>query len=227
MPSMTRADLVSRIRILTNDPSDKLFTAAVKQGEIEKAQEQFVLDTRSLKDVFSITIVADTSEYSLPTDIFCSLRVAHNGKKLESISAYELDLLYKSDWSILTGTPTKYFVDLDPNNKKIRFFPIPQSGDAGANTTMEYIKFPPALSSDSSLPLDGHTLLTPYHDAIAYWAAQSLLGINPDQTRVAMIGKYLSEYQKIVDKCIDTFRDMGEQLPMNIYRGRNPTGLGR
>jgi hypothetical protein len=210
-----------------NDPSERRFTAVQKQAEIEKAQEQFVLDTRCLKDVFSITIVAGTSEYDLPSDIFCVLRAAHQGKKIESISAYELDILYNSDWTSLEGTPTKYYVDLDPNNKKLRFFPTPAAADAGANTTLEYIKIPPALSADASIPLDGHTLLTPYHDALGYWAAASLMGILPDQGALVMISRYQREYQNLVDKCIETFKSMGEQLPINIYRGRNPQNIGR
>lgn len=213
--------------MLINDPSDQRFTAAQKQAEIEKAQEQFVLDTRCLKDVSSVTIVAGTSEYNLPSDIFSVLRVAHNGKKLESISAYELDVLLNSDWSDDEGTPSRYYVDTDPNNKKIRFYPIPQSGDASVTTTIEYIKIPPALSADASVPLDGHTLLTPYHDALAYWAAASLLGILPDQAALFMISQYDKEYRGLVDKCIDTFRGMGEQRPINIYRGRNPDNIGR
>lgn len=168
-----------------------------------------------------------TSEYSLPSDIFAVLRVAHKGIKIESVSAYELDVLHNEDWTDDEGTPTKYYVDLDPNNKKLRLFPIPQAGDAGANLTLEYIKIPPALSADASVPLDGHTLLTPYHDAIAYGAAMSLLNILPDQASIVMIGQYEKEYVRLVDKCIEFFRGMGEQRPINIYRGRNPSNLGR
>jgi hypothetical protein len=227
MPSMTRATLVSRISLLVNDPSDQRFTAAQKQAEIEKAQEQFVIDTRCLKDVLAITVVDGTAEYALPTDIFDVMRVAHKGLKIESVSAYELDLLYKSDWSVTRGTPTRYYIDLDPNNKKIHFFPIPQAADAGANMTMEYLKIPPALSADGSIPLDGHTLLTPYHDAIAYWAAASLLNILPDQSALVMISQYENKYIKYVDACIENFDSMGRQRPLNIYRGRNPYDIGK
>ena len=213
---------------MIGDPSDQRFTAAQKQAEIEKAQEAFVLDTRCLKDVASSSIVAGTYEYNLPSDIFIPLRVAHEGIKLESISAYELDLLFNSDWTDDEGTPTRYFIDLDPNNKKIRLFPIPQAGDVGTNNlTLEYVKIPPTLSADASVPLDGHTLLTPYHDAIAYLAAASLLNIQPDQQALVMIGQYEKKYMALVDKCIEMFRGMGEQRPINLYRGRNPSNLGR
>jgi hypothetical protein len=227
MPSMTRSDLVTRIALLINDPGNQRFTSAQLQSEIERAQEQFVLDTRCLKDVDSITTVDGTAEYDLPTDILDVLRVAHKGLKLESISAYELDVRLNQDWTDDTGTPTRYYVDLDPNNKKIRLYPIPEAADAGANLTLEYLKMPPALSSDSDVPLDSHTLLTPYHDALAYYAASSLLNIQPDQAALVMIGQYDKKYNQLVEQCLEDFRSMGNQRPMNIYRGRNPANIGK
>lgn len=147
---------------------------------------------------------------------------------MERTSEYDLDILYNQDWSAYTGTPTKYYVDLDPNNKKLIFDRIPQSGDAGTNNLVhEYIKLPPALSSDSSVPLDSHTLLAAYHDAIAYGAAASFLNILPDQAALVMIGQYEGKYEKAVEHCIENFKNMGNESPMNIYKGRNPFNLGR
>ena len=155
------------------------------------------------------------------------MRVSHNGLKLESISAYELDVLLNSNWADDAGTPDKYYVDLDPNNKKIRPYPIPEAADVSSALVLEYLKIPPALAADADVPLDGHTLLTPYHDALAYYAAASLLNILPDQAAMVMIGRYEEKYRKLVDECINYFRSMGEQRPMNIYRGRNPFNIGR
>lgn len=174
-----------------------------------------------------MTVVDGTSEYSLPTDIMDVLRVAHKGIKIESLSAYELDLRLNQDWTDDIGTPTNYYVDLDPNNKKLRLFPIPQAADAGANLTVEYLKIPPTLSADASVPFDGHTLLIPYHDAIAYWAAASLLMVRPDQPALVMSGNYMNKYQGYVDKCIEAFIGMGNTRPINIYRGRNPVNIGK
>lgn len=227
MPSLTRANLVTRVGLLIDDPANQRFTAAQVQDELNKAQEQFVLDTECLKDVAStITVVDGTAEYSLPTDILRVFRVAHKGLKLESISKYELDLLYDSDWSDDEGTPKRYYVDLDPDNKKIHLYPIPQSGDAGANLIIEYLKFPAAMTSDSDTPFGAHTLLAPYNDAVAYYAARNLLIINPSQETLLKASAFEKEYRNLVTECINKFRSMGEQRPMNLYRGRNPYGIG-
>ena len=228
MPNMTRSELVTRVGLLIGDPSNQRFTAAQLQAEIQKWQEQFVLDTKCLIDVQSTSIVAATASYDLPSDILDVVRVAHNGLKLERTSEYDLDVLYDLNWSDDTGTPKKYYIDLDPNNKKIILFPIPESGDAGSsNLVMEYIKLPPALSSDSDVPLDSHTLLAAYHDAIAYGAAASLLNIQPDQTSLVMVVQYEKKYNKLVDECKENFKNLGNESPMNIYKGRNPSNLGR
>lgn len=164
----------------------------------------------------------------MPTDILDVIRVAHNGKKLERTSEYDLDVRLNQDWSDDEGTPALYYVDLDPNNKKIVLYPIPQTADAGTdNLVMEYVKLPPLLASDSSVPLDSHTLLAAYHDAIAYGAAASLLNIKPDQQSLVMVGQYEEKYTKSVEHCIENFKGLGESRPMNIYRGRNPSNIGR
>lgn len=156
------------------------------------------------------------------------VRVAHNGNKLNRTSEYDLDVLYKQSWTSNQGTPSSYYIDLDPNNKKIILFPIPKAGDVGVdNLVMEYIKLPPALSGDSSVPFDSHTLLAVYHDAIAYGAAASLLNIVPSQESLVMIGQYEKKYGKAVDHCIENFKNLGDKSPMNIFRGRNPTKIGR
>lgn len=214
--------------LLIGDPNNGRFTAEQLQSEVQRWQEQFVLDTKCLIDVSPSSILADTASYDLPTDILDVVRAAHNGLKLERTSEYDLDVRKNQDWSDDEGTPTDYFVDLDPNNKKIVLYPIPQTVDVGTNNLIvEYIKLPPALSSDSSVPLDSHTLLAAYHDAIAYGAAASLLNILPDQQALIMIGQYEKKYRTAVDHCIENFKALGAPRPMNIYRGRNPANLGR
>lgn len=215
--------------MLINDPSNTKFTAAQKQAEIQKAQEVFVLDTACLKDTTSFTLVAGTAEYSLPTDILDVIRVSHAALKLERVSQFEMDVLVDSDWTDDTGTPVKYYIDLDPNNKKIHFYPIPNATavSAAATAIMEYLKQPPALSSDSDVPLDSHTLLGVYHDAISYKAASNLLNIRPDQASLFMVGQYDKKYQELVEACVNRFKGMGAPKPLNIYRGKTVSNIDR
>lgn len=210
---------------MIGDPSSTQWSDAQKQQKIDEWQEQFILDTRALKDVQTTSLTSGTAEYTLPTDLLDTVRVSHNGLKLERTSAFDLDVLFDSDWSTESGTPTKYYIDLDPNNKKIRLYPIPDGGAAAYSLIIEYVKIPPALASSSSVPFDGHTLMTPYHMAIAYGAAADLLRVslanNPAaQTILIQIKEYERQYEKLKGDCIETFKAMGHQEPLQFAVGR-------
>lgn len=190
------------------------------QDRIQEAQERFVLDTRVLTDNVTDTSVADQQEYALQSDVLDIKRMAHKGIELKRISKFDLDMYTGQDWTDDKGTPRYYYVDLDPNNKKYGLYPIPQAGDAGANLAIEYIKIPPTLSSDSSVPLDGHTLLTPYHNALAYWAAKELLAMNPSQENMVRVQSYWKRYEDEVSHCIETFKHMAQSATWRMYGGR-------
>jgi len=191
------------------------------QDEIQKAQEWFVLETRALTDNTTDTSVADQAAYDLPSDVLDIKRMAHKGLELRRISKFELDRYTGQDWTDDKGTPKFYYVDLDPNNKKYYLYPIPQGEDAGANVAVEYIKLPPALSSDSSTPFDGHTLMVAYHDALAYKAAATLLDIQPTQESIVMAQRYEKRFDELVSHCIETFKALSATQPIRMRGGRN------
>lgn len=225
MPSMTRGTLTTLVGELIGDPSNTRWSATQVQDRIQQAQEYFVLDTRCLVDTQTETVVDGQSEYDLPTDCLDITRVTHKGTKLGRISKFELDSYMSGDWSADGGTPALYYVDLDPNNKKLVLYPTPGSGDAGANLVEEWVKIPPTLTTDSSVPLDGHTLLAPYHSALAYKAASYLLHVLPDEKSVKMAADYEAQYKDLVSQCIETFKQMGQTTPMRMRGGRYFRGL--
>jgi hypothetical protein len=210
---------------LIGDPSNVQWTATQKQAKIQEWQERFVVDTKALKDVQTVTLISGTAEYDLPTDILDVIRVSHNGLKLERMSEFDMDVANDSDWASESGTPKKYLVDIDPNNKKIRVYPIPQGADTSASLIIEFVKIPPVLSTDAAVPFDSHTLLTPYHMAIAYGAAADLLrpsirsGTGAEAI-VVQIREYERMYEKMVTDCIETFKALSESKPLTFAVGR-------
>lgn len=218
--------MVTLIGQLAGDPSNNTWPSSVVQAKIEKAQEKFVLATRCLKDVATpTTLVVDQAEYSLPADVLDIERVVHNGKRLSRTSKFDLYFYVADNWTDDKGSPIKYYVDLDPNNKKIGVYKLPQAADTAYPMGIEYLKIPPALSSDSSLPFDGHTLLSPYHDALAYWSARELLKEMPSTENIARMNVYKQSYDELVSECIETFRRMGETTPWRMRGGRYFNGL--
>lgn len=208
----------------TNASGSGLFTDAEIQDIIQDAQEQFVLDTRALKDVLTQSSAAGTRAYNLPTDILFDLRVAYNGVAIQRTSEFELDTTFYNDFTQQTGTPSKYYVDLDPNNQKFYLFPTPTIAVTNG-IVMEYVKLPPVLSSDSSVPFDGHTLMTPYHAAIVYWASAYLVDSNMTQQNLFNKREWQKEYEKLVNDCAETFKDLEFTKSHRMTGGRYFKGL--
>lgn len=225
MPSQTRATLTTLVSLLIDDPSNQRFTTTQVQDKIQEAQERFVLDSRVLRDSVTDTTVTGTQEYALQTDVMDIIRMAHKGVELIRISKADLDFYTTARWDQTNGTPKYYYVDLDPNNKKYGLYPIPESGDAGANLAIEYVKIPPTLSGDSSVPLDGHTLLTPYHNSLAYWAAKELLMINPSEENLVRVKQYTDRYNDEISNCIETFKHLEQSQGWRMKGGRYHKGL--
>jgi len=203
-----------------HDISNQEFTTTQIQDKLQEAQERFVLDTRVLRDSTTDTSVDGTQEYALPSDVMDIVRVAHKGVELRRISKADLDFYTTERWDDDSGTPLYYYVDLDPNNKKYGLYPIPTGADAGANVAIEYVKIPPTLSTDSSVPLDGHTLLVPYHNALAYFAAKELMVTDPSRENSARVGAYAKRYSDEVSHCIETFKHMEQSEGWRLKGGR-------
>lgn len=206
---------------LIGDPKATRWTATKKKDAHNRAQIEFVLDTECLVDSSTDSIVSGTYEYSLPSTLLLMKRVTVNGLDLRRRSRGFIDSYTADDWSDDTGTPKYYYVDADPDNKKIRLYPIPQDADAGTNNlVMEFIKIPTELDATSDIPLGGHTLLVPYHKALCYKAAAELLSTEITPANLEKIKYYESEYYKTVDRCIGIWRANTQDMPMRMRGGR-------
>lgn len=224
MPSQTRSSLATLTSLLCDDPNNRLFTAAQVLAKLQEAQEKFVLDTRVLRDSATDSTVSGTQEYSLPSDVMDIVRIAVAGVELRRISKADLDFYNAARWDQTNGVPKYYYVDLDPNNKVFGFYPTPNTSGS-SDIAVEYVKIPPTLSADASVPFDGHTLLIPYHNAIADWAAWKLLSIRPSQENLVRRQDFKRSYDDAVSDCIETFKHMEQSESWRMVGGRYHKGL--
>ena len=56
--------------------------------------------------------------------------------------------------------------------------------------------------------------------AIAYWAAADLLRVQVTQSALISIKEYEGQYEKLVTRCIETFKSMADTEPMRMRGGR-------
>ena len=221
MPALTRLQIQALICDIVNDPSNTRWSAARKQAAIQVAMEMFVEDTRALTDVQSFSVVAADNSYALSTDTLDIIRVTHNGLPLQRMSKFDLDAKTGTNWTLTNGTPINYYVDYTSTNKDIILYPVPQGGDAGTNNlVLEYLKVPPTLSSDSSVPLNSQSLLQPYSMALAYQAATFFLRSSTDPKDWQKAAIFNSLYEEQVSLCREIFRPLNESEPRRLRGGR-------
>lgn len=210
--------MVTQVSELIGDTSNQQWSAARIQDRLQKAQERFVDDTRCLRDTQTFSIVAGTKTYALATDTLDVVRVGISGRSaLKKISKFDLDLMVGGDWSTTLGSPAYFYVDTSSTNTNLTLYPTPQAGDAGTNNLIvDYVKVPPVMSSDSSLPLNGQTLLQPYLDAICYMAAAEILYASNNPQDWQKAGIMAKKYDIKSTECIELFTNLSNTTPFRL-----------
>lgn len=219
---MNLSQLRSLASLFVADPNQTRYSASQYNDALNRAQEQFAMDSRCLwKDAPTYTVVDGTAAYSLPTDFLWEEKVVFKGLQLKAVSRETLEFYKRSDrWDDDSGTPLYYIIDPEEARKQITLFPIPGAADAGANLVLTYYPLPTTMSSDSDNPLNGVSFLTQYHIAIAAYGAW-LLALYETMTPEVMAKRTnLNQiYQDKVTEAVDHFKNTASE-PMRMRGGR-------
>lgn len=195
------------------DPSITRHTSADYTTALNRAQEQFVMESKALWKDVTWTTVSGTAAYAFSaasTDISSLFLwedwVTYDGSELAPISRHELQRLTPgNDWTDDAGAPTHFVIDPEEAQKKIRLYPITQEAKT---LSMRCYVLPTALSGDSDVPLNSSTLLSQFHISICAYAAWLLL--LKEETTPGIVEKrreLLSIYSNGRDLAIDTFKN--------------------
>lgn len=216
---MDRGTARTFVSLKIEDVNLERFTEAQYNSALDLAEEQFALDTRCLQKETTLTAVADQAYIDLPTDFMVCVLVRHKGLKLQPVNRWKLSFQNGEDWTDDVGTPTGYYID--DENERIYFYPIPQTGDAGAYVTLDYIATPTAISDDATVLLNARALLAIYHPAVVAYAAWQMLSYGPmDQSTLIKRSELMKEYEIYRDRAIDTYNNMADE-PIQMKGGRN------
>lgn len=203
---MNLGTLRTQVGSFTGDPDDTRFSQAVKLTALNRAQEQFALDTQALWKDTSWSHAADDADEDLPSDFMWEDYVTWDGHELDPISRHELNRRNPgADWTDDTGDPTHYIIDPEEAVKEIVLYPIPTEAKT---LRMRYFPLPTALASDSDVPLNSSALMAQFHMGIAAYAAWLLL-MGEEQTPAidAKQRKLLGVYNDMVEKCQSKFKN--------------------
>lgn len=206
----TLRDAASRF---VGDKDITRYTSAEYTTALNRAQEQFAMESKSLWKDVTWTTVSGTADYAFSaasTDISSLFMwedwVTYDGHELSPISRHEIQRLSPGDdWTDDEGAPTHFLIDPEEAQKKIVLYPIPQEA---VTLSMRCFVLPTALSSDSDTPLNSSTLMAQFHIAIAAYAAWLLL--LGEETTPGIVEKrreLLEVYTNGRDLAIDTFKN--------------------
>jgi len=204
---MNRGETRTLAANMAEDPNQTRYTATKYNDAIEKAQQQFSMDSKALYKDSSITMVAGTAAYSLPTDFMLEKQVVLNGIELSPITRGELQRRKGEDsWADDSGTPKWYIIDPEEARKTITLYPSPDSTDAGTALVLTYYAFPSTLTADASTPLNASTLMVQFHIGLAAYAAWLLMMYLPQTPEIAQKrNELLAIYTSKVNEAIQTF----------------------
>ena len=226
---MDLSSLQTLIGDLTNDPNHDRYSTTQINTELDNTQDKWNAEAKILKDTVTLTVVDGTRQYAL-TDLtgtpISFTRVTHKGLLLEKRDKPYFDLYYGgSDWTTTPGTPTDYFIEAtDPDLQYLTVFPIPQSGDAGANLAVEYVKKHTAMSASSDTPFNALPLMRPYDYGLAYDVASRLLVRDPSEINAAKVAPYARIANSVLADVIQIFKALEKQIPLRLKSIYRPVG---
>lgn len=225
---MTLSDLQDLVGRLCNDSGHDRYTTADINIELDNSQDRWNIEAKIIKDTVTLTTVDGTRQYALTTLTGTPIsfpRVTHKGLDLAKKSKSYFDLYTGTDWTVDIGTPREFFIEAtDQNSQFITLHPTPQSGDAGANLVVEYIKRHTPMAAASDVPfMDAavsNYLLRPYDWGLAYDVAARLLARDPSTANAKKTTDYSSIAGGVMADVIQVFKALEEEEPKRMRGGR-------
>lgn len=204
---MNRGELRTLASRLCEDPNITKFSADKYNDSLNKANQQFAMDSKALYKDSDITVVVGTAAYSLPSDFMLEKEVVFNGIELKPISRAGLQkVAVSSRWDDDSGTPQYYIIDPEEGRKTITLYPKPDSVAEGDDLILTYFCFPVDMTSDSISPLNGSALMSQFHIGIASYASWMLMLYLPQTAEIAQKRSELfNTYNTKVGEAIQTF----------------------
>lgn len=203
---MNLGTLRTQTAAFLGDPDQTRFSAAQYLTALNRAQEQFALDTQVLWKDTTWSHAADDADEDLPSDFMWEQYVTYDGVKLRPITRFELLQRSGDDWTDDTAAlPTHFLIDPEEATKKIVLYPKPTTAKTLA---LRYFPLPTALSADGDVPLNSSALLAQFHIGLAAYAAWLLLMNEEQSGPVVMKRRELGAiYADIVSRAVETFRN--------------------
>ncbi len=223
--SLTLAEIETQVRYNVHDTGEvgrQIYTDAVLDTIINEVQREINSMTWAVEASSSITTVASTAFYALPTNLIAPVRVTYT----DSASVIT-SLMEESERSVIenmpdfqrnsVGKPTRYFIRQKKTSGATQLeaglIPLPNSSSTGT-LTMDYVVQTTDLSSDSDIPFNGLRYLYPYHMTIVYGVTLRLKLIESKADEA-------EAYASLFDRNVQVMKDNIGRMP-NFHPSASP-----
>lgn len=181
-----------RVRVKDANSTRQRYTDAKINALINEAQRDVINNTWAIRTSTSISLVAGTTYYTLPTDIIQIERVTLDRKNISETTLIKLDGENDNGaWADVHAKPRQYFQD-PAQLGRIGVYPFPLvTADLG---TLKIIYFSqaPTLSADSDIPFNSESRFATFHDLLIFYPAYRIYLIEGEMDKAAA---YRSEYE--------------------------------
>lgn len=176
---LTLTDVETAIRRNVRDTASssslQRYSSTVLDAVINEGQRDVVSNTWILSKSTSITLTANVTYYTLPSDLIAIQRVTRSFGNLPEVTLAQQDADNGNAAWETTGasTPTYFFQDRSQTNK-VGLAPYPTSA---ATIRIIYYCYAADLASSSDVPFNSEARFTVYHDLLVWYATYRLLYI--------------------------------------------------
>jgi hypothetical protein len=203
--ALTLGNILDRVRPLIRDTattstlqrySDSYLTVLANEGQREVANLTWCVVKST-----TVTLSANTTYYSLPTDYIAVKDVVYiqSGASAISLPEWTQDKVNSNNpdfESMSAGTPSYYFTSPPSNTAtRISFIPVPNSSSLGT-MKIRHIAQSADMSATTDVPFNGYLVLYPYHDVIVDYVVMRIKLIESEADTAAIFQKF---YMQKVD----------------------------
>lgn len=184
--ALTLSDIRTNVRLIVKDSNSnrQRFSDANLNSLINVGQREASGASYAIVKSTSISLTANGTNYTLPTDLITIKRVQLDNLDLRQASPEGLDSDPGGKWEDQTGRPKNYY-QLFSNPSDVSVFPVPSTTSHLGTLEVFYYAFADDLSSDSDTPFNAISRYTIYHDILTYYAAWRLLLIKGEVEKAA------------------------------------------
>lgn len=164
------------VRDTATSSSLQRYSNTVLDAVINEGQRDVVSNTWILSKATSISLSAETTYYTLPSDLIAIQRVTRTFGNLPEVTLAQQDAdAGNAAWEITAGTPTYFFQDHAQTNK-IGIAPFPNSANTGTLKIIYYC-YATDLAAAGDTPFNAESRFTIYHDLLVWYGTYRLMFI--------------------------------------------------